>query len=248
MSSGVIRLAVAGLLAVACVAAPRAAFAQETPAAPTPAAPAAPAPAAPPSAQAPAAPTNPAPTTKPAEAPSATNPAPAAPEGAKPAEPAAPSGEASTGETVDLPVRPFAYVEGKADKDEIYSAILGSLSVVKRDMDKANLKPAGRPLAVFLESDETGFKYHAGYPLDAAPEGKTSLSDAVKIGQTPSGKAMRFEHQGAYGDIDATYDAITAYLDEKGIEAQDTFIEEYANDVKDPDDPTLQVNIYVLLK
>ena len=158
------------------------------------------------------------------------------------------SGEGSTGETVDLPARPFAYIEGKADKDEIYSAILNSLSSVKRDMDKANLAPAGRPLAVFVESDDTGFKFHAGYPLAAAPEGKSSLSDTVKIGQTPSGKAMRFEHQGAYGDIDATYDAITAYLDDKGIDAQDTFIEEYANDVKDPDDPTLQVNIYVLLK
>ncbi len=174
--------------------------------------------------------------------------APAAPEAAKPGEPAAPSSEASTGETVDMPARPFAFIEGKADRDEIYSAILGSLGLVKRDMDKANLAPSGRAIAVFLESDDTGFKYHAGYPLAAAPEGKTSLSDAVKIGETPSGKAMRFEHQGAYSDIDATYDAITAYLDEKGIDAQDSFVEEYANDVKDPDDPTLQVNIYVLLK
>ena len=156
--------------------------------------------------------------------------------------------KARPAKAVDLPPRPFAYIEGKADKDEIYSAILSSLSSVKRDMDKANLAPAGRPLAVFVESDDTGFKFHAGYPLAAAPEGKSSLSDTVKIGQTPSGKAMRFEHQGAYGDIDATYDAITAYLDDKGIDAQDTFIEEYANDVKDPDDPTLQVNIYVLLK
>ena len=49
---------------------------------------------------------------------------------------------------------------------------------------------------------------------------------------------MRFEHDGAYSDIDATYDAITAYLDDKGIDAQDSFIEEYVNDVKDPDDPT----------
>jgi effector-binding domain-containing protein len=149
---------------------------------------------------------------------------------------------------VDLPARPFAYVEGKADRDEIYSAILGSLGLVKRDMDKAGVVPGGRPLAVFVESDETGFKYHAGYPLEAVPEGKSSLSEAVKIGQTPSGKAMRFEHQGAYADIDATYDAITAYLDEKGVDAQDSFIEEYANDVKDADDPTLQVNIYVLMK
>jgi effector-binding domain-containing protein len=244
MSSGLIRFAVAGFLAVTAALACHAAFAQQAPA--TPPAPTAPAPtpAAPPAAQAPASP-SPAPA-KP-DAPSATNPASGAPGAAQPAEPA-PSGEASTGEAVDFPPRPFAYIEGKADKDEIYSSILGSLTLVKRDMDKANLTPAGRPIAVFVESDDTGFRYHAGYPLAAAPEGKSSLSDTVKVGQTPSGKAMRFEHQGAYGDIDATYDAITAYLDDKGIDAQDTFIEEYVNDVKDPDDPTLQVNIYVLLK
>ena len=236
MSSGLIRFAVTSFIAAA--AASWGAFAQETPATPpaaqTPAAPS-PSPAAPPAAN-------------PGEAPPSTTPAPAAPEAAKPAGPAAPSGEASTGETVDLPARPFVYIEGKADRDEIYSAILGSLGIVKREMDKAYLTPAGRPLAVFVESDDTGFKYHAGYPLASVPEGKTSLSDAVKIGETPSGKAMRFEHQGAYSDIDATYDAITAYLDEKGVDAQDSFIEEYANDVKDPDDPTLQVNIYVLEK
>ena len=133
-------------------------------------------------------------------------------------------------------------------RDEIYTAILGSLGIVKHDMEKANVVPGGRPLAVFIEFDDTGFKYHAGYPLEAVPDGKSSLSEAVKIGQAPSGKAMRFEHQGAYADIDATYDAITAYLDEKGVDAQDSFVEEYANDVKDADDPTLQVNIYVLLK
>ena len=247
MSSGLIRFFVASFLAIAAVV-PHAGLAQQQApvTAPSTSAPTSPSPtpAVPPALQSPAAP-SPVPA-KPAEAPSATNPAPA-PEGANPAGPAT-SGEGSTGESVDLPSRPFAYVEAKADKDEIYSAILSSLSSVKHDMDKANLAPAGRPLAVFVESDDTGFKFHAGYPLAAAPEGKSSLSDAVKIGQTPSGKAMRFEHQGAYGDIDATYDAITAYLDDKGIDAQDTFIEEYANDVKDPDDPTLQVNIYVLLK
>ena len=162
--------------------------------------------------------------------------------------PAAKQDDSSTGEIVDLPARPFAYIEGKADRDDIYGAILGSLALVKQDMDKAGIKPAGRPLAVFVESDDAGFRYHAGYPIEPPPAGKTSLSDAVKIGQTPSGKAMRFEHQGAYADIDATYDAITAYLDEKSIDAQDSFVEEYANDVKDAADPSLQVNIYVLLK
>jgi effector-binding domain-containing protein len=230
MLSGLIRLAVASFIAAA---APCVSFAEEAPAT-SPTAPSS-TPAAPPAA-------------KPAETPPATTPPPAAPEAAKPSEPAASPGEGSTGETVDLPARPFAYIEGKADRDEIYSAILGSLGIVKHEMEKAGVVPGGRPLAVFIESDDTGFKYHAGYPLEAVPDGKSSLSEAVKIGQTPSGKAMRFEHQGAYADIDATYDAITAFLDEKGVDAQDSFVEEYANDVKDADDPTLQVNIYVLLK
>jgi len=164
------------------------------------------------------------------------------------AESSKPQSEGATGEVVDLPARPFAYVEGKADRDEIFSSILGSLAQVKREMDQAGVKPSGRPLAVFVESDESGFRYHAGFPLESPPEGKTALSAAVKIGESPSGKAMRFEHLGAYADIDATYEAITAFLDEKGIDAEDSFIEEYANDVKDPDDPTLDVNIYVLMK
>ncbi len=240
MPNKLIRLALAGILAaLPAVGLSNAAWAEESaPSAQSPAAPAA---------QPPSAPAAPG---APAEAPPApaANAPPAAPEAAKPGEPAKPQSAGSTGETVDLPARPFAYIEGKADRDEIYGAILGSLGLVKRDMDKAGVKPAGRPLAVFVESDENGFRYHAGFPLEAAPAGKTGLSDAVKLGQTPGGKAMRFQHIGSYADIDATYDAITAYLDEKGIDAQDSFIEEYVNDVKDADDPTLEVNIFVLLK
>ena len=70
-------------------------------------------------------------------------------------------------------------------------------------------------------------------PIDKAPEGKTTLSETVKLGQTPAGKAMKFEHRGSYEDIDSTYEAITAYLDEKGLEADNLFVEEYLNEVKD---------------
>ena len=165
MPSGLIRFAVAGFLAIAAAfgLAHAGALPSRRRPRPPPAPPATPAPAA----QAPA------PAAKPAEAPSADQSCARRPCGcAKPATPATPSGEGSIGETVDLPARPFAYIEGKADRDEIYGAILGSLSLVKREMDKAGFKPAGRPLAVFVESDDTGFQYHAGYPIEAAPEGK----------------------------------------------------------------------------
>jgi DNA gyrase inhibitor GyrI len=152
------------------------------------------------------------------------------------------------GETLDLTARPAAYLDGKAGRDEVYSAIIGAIGMVRAEVGKAGLKPVDHPIAVFLEADDSGFKFRAAVPLAAAPDGKTQLSDAVKIGGTPVGKAMRFEHRGAYDDIDGTYEAITAYLDEKGVDAQDVFVEEYLNDIKSPEDPNLQVDIYVLLK
>jgi len=152
------------------------------------------------------------------------------------------------GETVELVAHPAATVDGKADRDEVFGAITGSIDQIRKEIAKAGLKAAGRPIAIFLEADDVGFKYRAAIPLESVPEGKTELSDTVKLGRTPVGKAMRFEHRGAYDDIDATYEAITAYLDEKGIDAQDMFIEEYLNDVKTTDDPNLQVDIFVLLK
>ena len=70
----------------------------------------------------------------------------------------------------------------------------------------------------------------------------------VTIGQSPGGKAMKFQHRGAYDDIDSTYEAITAYLDEKGLESKNLFAEEYLDQVKTADDAALEVDIYVFLK
>lgn len=189
----------------------------------------------------------PSPTPSPSASPAATAaPTPSPTPNASPS--ATPTEGATMGETLELVSHPAAYAEGKANRDEVFGAITGSIEAIRAQLAKAGLKAAGRPIAIFLEADDVGFKFRAAVPIEAIPDGKTSLSDAVKLGQTPVGKAMRFEHRGAYDDIDATYEAITAYLDEKGIDAQDTFIEQYLNDVTNPDDPNLQVDIFVLLK
>jgi effector-binding domain-containing protein len=139
-------------------------------------------------------------------------------------------------------------MEGKANWAEGFSALTGAFEMVRSQLARAGLTAAGRPMAVFTATDDNGFSYRAMIPIDKAPEGRASLSEAVKLGQTPAGKAMRFEHRGSYEDIDSTYEAITAYLDEKGLEADNLFVEEYLNEVKTSDDPNLQVDIYVLLK
>ena len=193
-----------------------------------------------------AADTQPPPTS--AQAPATPSPAPNPPATPSPAPSPAASDASEDGQAVELTSRPAAYIEAKAKREEVYGAIMGSLAKIRAEVSKAGLKTQGHALAVFLEADDDGFTYRAMTPLESAPDPNVQIADPVKLGQTPVGKAMKFEHRGEYDDIDSTYDAITAYLDEKGIDAQDVFLEEYLNEPKTSDDPNLQVDIYVLIR
>jgi effector-binding domain-containing protein len=149
--------------------------------------------------------------------------------------------------TLELTSRPVAFTSASAEWTNGFKSVVGEIAKVDAAVRKAGLTPAGHPFALFLETGDKSFQFEAMVPLVAKPDGK-DLSDGVKIGESPSGKAIKFLHRGAYDDIDSTYDLITAFLDEKGLESQNRFIEEYLTDTTEPDDANLEADIYVFLK
>ncbi len=149
---------------------------------------------------------------------------------------------------VELKARPTVALSGTAEWDDGMHAIVAAIAKLRKQMNDAGLQPAGVPMAAFIETDDKGFRYEAMIPLDAKPETAPALSDGARISDSPAGKTMKFEHRGTYDEIDTTYEAITAYLDEKGLEAQNLFVEEYLNLPKAPDEDGAQVDIYVFLK
>ena len=155
-------------------------------------------------------------------------------------------GEAA--QSVDVPARQVAITAGSATWESGYAAIRASFAKVRAAVAKANVKEAGRPFAVFVETDDKGFRYDAMIPIANPPADASQLGPDVKTGLSPSGKALKFEHRGAYEEIDSTYEAITAYLDEKGLEAKDMFIEEYLTDTPEADDTSLAVDIYIFIQ
>lgn len=129
--------------------------------------------------------------------------------------------------------------------DEAYDNLKNAFAKIDGEMKKAGIAPAGRPLTIFVDTDDNGFKYEAMVPITKVPEGKTELTPEIKFGRTPEGKSFRFVHKDAYDEIDGTYETITAYLDIKEIVAKDAFIEEYVSDFTDSQDTNFEVNIYV---
>jgi effector-binding domain-containing protein len=147
---------------------------------------------------------------------------------------------------LDVPSRTVAELGATAKWDEGFKVIKDTERRVTAAVGKAGLKIAGAPIAIFTREDDSGFGFTAMLPL--VPGATAPLTDGVTIGTSPAGKAIKFQHRGAYADIDSTYDLITAYLDEKNLEAQDFFIEEYLTPLTSAEDPYLAVDIYVFLK
>ncbi|HEY8136771.1 MAG TPA: GyrI-like domain-containing protein [Methylocystis sp.] len=156
--------------------------------------------------------------------------------------------ESVSGQIVDVPARPVLVLKGQAKWDAAAKTLTDSLAKVTAAATKAGLAANGRALTVFTDTDDNGFHYEAMLPIAKAPEGKVKLADGVEIGASPAGKALKFEHRGSYDEIDATYEAITAYLDEKGLDTNNVFIEEYLTNLSDAEDANVDVDIYVFVK
>ncbi len=207
---------------------------------PAPVVPASPAPAAP----APAAPATPATPATPA--------VPAMPDAAPPKSDITPLPDQSVADPATTPfeikAKPVALLRGKAKWEDGYTTIHDGLKTITDAMAAEKIAVVGKPWAVFVETNDADFKYELMVQVEKVPEGKTGLTGDIVFGLSPAGKVLKFQHRGAYDDIDSTYEAITAYLDEKGFESKDLFAEEYLNDAKGSDDASLQVDVYVFLK
>jgi len=232
------RFALAALLpALALVVSFAAARAQTTPA---PAASASPAPAATPA---------PTPGATPAPAASAT-PAPSSPPAAATQAPAQPPvADVQTadpfGEPVTLEPKKVLVIKGNANWDAAFDALIESFKSLTALLDKQGIKATGNPMIVYTSTDDNGFTFLAEIPIEQEPK---NLGKGMSIGKSPDGKALKFVHRGSYDNMDNTYEAITNHLDEKRLEAKDTFIEEYMTDPLKTVEDKLVITVYVPLK
>jgi effector-binding domain-containing protein len=185
----------------------------------------------------------------PSSAQAQTPPPPAAP--APPAASSRPTllpepGDPANVDEVMLKAKPVLTLSGTSEWDGGLKNLRAAFAKIEQELARLNLKPGGRPLAVYTQTTDDNFNFDAMVPIEAAPATPpTDLPKDMRLGETPSGKAWRFVHKGPYDEIDSTYETITTYLEAKDIVARDAFIEEFANDIADPADAGLEVNIFV---
>ena len=150
------------------------------------------------------------------------------------------------GEPVTLPERTIIYLKGHTHWDAAFDTLVDAFKSLNEYLDKQDIKPNGPAMTIYTQTDDKGFSFDAAMPVAAAPANPPKGD--IAVGQAPSGKAFKFVHRGTYDAMDSTYEAITNFLDDKGLEAKDLFIEEYATDPVKTDPDKMVINVFVPVK
>jgi effector-binding domain-containing protein len=155
------------------------------------------------------------------------------------------------GQELKLAPKTIVYVAGSGTWDKVYDTLIDAFKRLNAYLDGAGLKAAGPAMTIYTATDDTGFDFKAAIPLAEPPKSPPNLSPSgrgIAVGQSPDGKALKFVHRGSYDEIAQTYEAITNFLDEKGLDAKDLLIEEYLTDLVTAPQDKLVVNVFVPLK
>jgi effector-binding domain-containing protein len=150
------------------------------------------------------------------------------------------------GEAMTLTEKTVLSLSGNGLWDSAFETILDAFKTLYGYLDRQGIKPVGPPMAIYTSTDDAGFQYRVAVPIEAPPANPPQGD--LTVGKSPAGKAYRFVHRGSYDSMDATYEAITNFLDEKAIEAQDLFIEEYVTDPLKTAEDKLVIDVYVPVK
>lgn len=192
----------------------------------------------------PAASASPTPTTSPSPAASAS-PSPTAPPPAAAATPAPVQTADPFGLETTLEAKKVVMFKGTANWDSAFDTLMDAFKALNTLLEKQGIKHAGNAMIVYTSTDDTGFTFLAEIPVEQDPK---NLTKDMSIGKSPEGKVLKFVHRGSYDNMDNTYEAITNHLDDKRLEAKDTFIEEYLTDPLKTAEDKLVINVFVPLK
>ena len=176
--------------------------------------------------------------TPPAPPPPATPPAAAGPRPTRPGD--------AFGEEVTLTAKTMVFAKGGANWDSAFDTLVEAFKNVYGALQKQGIKAAGPAITIYTSTDDTGFEYQAGVPVAEEPKGP--LPEGLATGKSPEGRALKFVHRGSYDAMETTYEAITNFLDQKGLDANDLFIEEYVTDPRTTPEDKLVINVFVPTK
>ncbi|HKJ17312.1 MAG TPA: GyrI-like domain-containing protein [Xanthomonadales bacterium] len=150
-------------------------------------------------------------------------------------------------EIVDVPAQSILYVSSSSGRsDAAVAAALGAAyGEISRFMAARGIDNAGQPMAISYNSNPNSYQFDAAIPIDIA---SVNTRGNIKVGQTPSGRAVRAVHKGPYNEMDASYEKIAAFIAVQRLEHDGVSWEHYISDPGSIPESQLITHVYFMLE
>ncbi|MDI4663393.1 GyrI-like domain-containing protein [Xanthobacter autotrophicus] len=157
--------------------------------------------------------------------------------------PVAPAARTFAPQEITLSPVPVLMLAGSATWEEAFEKLVASVKQADAELKRLGLARAGDTFIVYNSADDLSFEYEIQVPFSGTTKQKPA--NGMKLGGSHAGKVLKFTHAGSFADMDNTYEQIANYLDEKNVEQNDMYIEQYRTDIVSGSPEALEIDILV---
>jgi len=129
-------------------------------------------------------------------------------------------------ELVERPAQPVLSVRTRTPVErlpEVFQRVYGSII---QYLGEVRAQPAGPAFAAYRNMDMQDLDVEVGFPVQATLPGRGE----IKPGEIPGGQQATCVYTGPYHGVGEAYEALSAWLKEKGLQASGVAYEIYLND------------------
>jgi effector-binding domain-containing protein len=143
-------------------------------------------------------------------------------------------------EIVEIRAQPTAALRIACTVAELPATLGQAFDEAVAAITAAGAEFAGPPYARYRSFDPTGLEAEVGFPV----AGPFTASGRVERSELPGGRVARTTHIGSYEGIGGTWERVTAWLQEQGLEMREPGWESYLTDPgTDPDPATWRTEL-----
>lgn len=152
----------------------------------------------------------------------------------------------ATIEIVEAEAVEILYVSGKSSQEasDVAQALATAYEEITLFMASRQIELSGQPIAITRGWDEDGYQFDAALPVNRLPE---STIGNVKSGFSPSGRAVRYSHQGPYEEMLQAYEQLASFMAANSLPEGPLSWEHYISDPANTPTEEIITHIYILV-
>lgn len=147
-------------------------------------------------------------------------------------------------ELIEQSPQPTLFIRTTTSIKELPQELDKAYGAIEEYLANQGEHPAGAPYAAYYHFEKSNVDVEIGFPVNS----QIAAQDPIQSGKLPGGKVVQCLYKGPYNKIKPAYEALTAWIEDRGYKDTGVSYEFYLNDLNEVTPEELLTRIAFPLK